>query len=35
MEDLQAETFAGGANLKGSFDGSIESFVLESCTDYR
>jgi hypothetical protein len=23
MEDLQGETFAGGANLKGTFDGSV------------
>ena len=28
-------TFAGGANLKGTFDGSIESFALEASTDYR
>jgi hypothetical protein len=33
-EDLQGGT-AGGANLKGTFDGSIESFALEASTDHR
>jgi len=28
-------TFAGGANLKGTLDGSIESSALEASTDYR
>jgi hypothetical protein len=34
-QDLQGGTFAGGANLKGTFDGSIESLALEASTDYR
>jgi hypothetical protein len=32
---LQGGTSVGRANLKGTFDGSLESFALESSTDYR